>query len=193
DWVTETLITVATATLVYAVAVHLELSGPLGVVAAGLVMASSWAKRALSPPSREYIKPFWHVVDEGMNAVLFLLVGIKAIELRLDPPALALLVAGPVIVLAARWIALALPGSALGLFGNRIPLKLYNVLTWAGVRGGLSMAMVLSLPAIPERNLILAATLGVIMFSIVVQSMTMEKLALRTGYGSVRTEPEPTH
>lgn len=193
DWVTETLITVATATLVYAVAVHLELSGPLGVVAAGLVMASQWAKRALSAHSREYIKPFWHVVDEAMNAVLFLLVGIKAIELKLDLPVLVLLAAGPVIVLAARWIALALPGSALSLFGNRIPLKLYNVLTWAGVRGGLSMAMVLSLPAIPERNLIFAATLGVIMFSIIVQSMTMEKLALRTGYGSARAEPEPTH
>lgn len=193
DWVTETLITVATATLVYAVAVHLELSGPLGVVAAGLVMASQWAKRALSAHSREYIKPFWHVIDEGMNAVLFLLLGIKAIELKLDLPVLVLLAAGPVIVLAARWIALALPGSALSLFGNRIPLKLYNVLTWAGVRGGLSMAMVLSLPAIPERNLIFAAALGVVMFSIIVQSMSMEKLALSTGYGSARSEPEPTH
>lgn len=193
DWVTETLITVATATAVYVVATHLHLSGPLGVVAAGLVMASPWAKKALSANSQHYIKPFWHVVDEGMNAVLFFLVGIKAIELKLDGPALVLLCAGPVIVLVARWIAVALPGSVLPLIGKKATLKLYNVLAWAGVRGGLSMAMVLSLPAIPERNLIFAASLGVVMFSIIVQSMTMEALALRTGYGSARAEPQPTH
>lgn len=192
DWVTETLVTIATATLVYAVATHFALSGPLGVVAAGLVMASPWAKRSLSPHASEYVKPFWHVVDEGMNAVLFLLVGIKAIELRLDPPALILLAAGPVIVLAARWIAVALPGSVLPLIGKKATLKLYNVLTWAGVRGGLSMAMVLSLPDIPQRQAIFAASLGVVVFSIVIQSMTMEALALRTGYGSARTDPAPT-
>lgn len=193
DWVTETLVTVATATLVYAVALHFALSGPLGVVTAGLVMATPWAKRSLSPHSREYIRPFWHVVDEGMNAVLFFLVGIKAIELKLDLPALALMAAGPAIVLAARWIAVALPGSALPLIGKKATLKLYNVLTWAGVRGGLSMAMVLSLPDIPERRMIFAASLGVVIFSIVVQSMTMEKLALKTGYGSARIDAEPTH
>jgi CPA1 family monovalent cation:H+ antiporter len=193
DWVTETLITVATATAVYVLATHLHLSGPLGVVAAGLVMASPWARKSLSAGSQHYIKPFWHVVDEAMNAVLFFLVGIKAIELILDGPAVVLLIAGPVIVLVARWIAVALPGSALPLIGKKATIKLYNVLTWAGVRGGLSMAMVLSLPAIPERNLIFAASLGVIMFSIIVQSMTMEKLALATGYGSARTDSQPTH
>lgn len=193
DWITETLITVATATLVYAAALHLGVSGPLGVVAAGLVMASPWAKRALSQHSREYIHPFWHVIDEGMNAVLFLLVGVMAIALRLDAQAVVLLVAGPVIVLACRWITVALMGSTLPLFRRKASLKLYGVLTWAGVRGGLSIAMVLLLPEGPERQAIFAAALGVVIFSIVVQSLTMERLALRTGYGSPRADGEPTY
>lgn len=193
DWATETLITIATATLVYAVNLHFHLSGPLGVVVAGLVMGSQWAERGMSARSRDYIHPFWHVLDEAMNAVLFLLVGLKAIELKLDFPALALMLIGPALVLAARWIAIALPGSALPLIRRKASLKLYNVLTWAGVRGGLSVAMVLSLPDIAQRQPIFAATLGAVIFSIVVQSMTMEKLAIRTGYGMPRTPAEPTH
>lgn len=193
DWITETLITLATATLVYAVALHYGLSGPLGVVAAGLVMATTWAENALAPRAKEYIHPFWHVIDEGMNAILFFLVGIKAYELHFSPMALMLMAAGAAIVLASRWVAVATLGSALIVIGKRVPLKLYNVLTWAGVRGGLSVAMVLSLPDIPVRAPLLAATLGVVIFSIVVQSLTMEKLALRTGYGSVKADPEPTH
>lgn len=193
DWITETMITIATATIVYAVALHFELSGPLGVVAAGLVMASQWARQALAPHAKEYVHVFWHIVDEGMNAVLFFLVGIKAIALSLSPLALLLMAAGAAMVLAARWIAVSSLGAVLLVAGNKIPLKFYNVLTWAGVRGGLSVAMVLSLPDIPERQAIFAATLGVVIFSIVIQSMTMEALALRTGYGSAKADPEPTH
>ncbi|MFZ5668701.1 MAG: cation:proton antiporter [Pseudomonadota bacterium] len=192
DWITETLVTLATATLVYTINLHFHLSGPLGVVVAGLVMASGWAARGLSEKARHYIHPFWHVVDEGMNAVLFFLVGLVAFLLKLSPPLVILLMAGPAIVLVCRWIAVALPGSALPLIGKKATLKLYNVLTWAGVRGGLSIAMVLSLPDVPERQPIFAAALGVVGFSILIQSLTMEKLAIRTGYGSARPDPEPT-
>lgn len=193
DWITETLITIATATLVYAVALHYGLSGPLGVVAAGLVMGSAWAERAMEERARHYIHPFWHIVDEGMNAVLFFLVGIKAYALALTPLAVLLMAAGALMVLISRWIAVSALGVMLLVAGRRIPIKLYNVLTWAGVRGGLSVALVLSLPDIVERQAIFAATLGVVIFSIAVQSMTMEKLALKTGYGSIKPDPEPTH
>jgi len=120
-------------------------------------------------------------------------VGIKAIELEMEPAMVVLLLAGPVIILIARWISVALPGSALPLIGKKASLKLYNVLTWAGVRGGLSIAMVLSLPDNPQKPLIFAASLGVVVFSIVVQSMTMERLAIGTGYGSQRSDNQPTH
>lgn len=178
DWATETLLTIATAVVVYAACLNLGLSGPIGVVCAGLIVGSKWAERGMSPASLRYIHPFWHVADEGLNAILFLLVGLEAFRMELTGPALVLLIAAPLLVLAARWLVLAVPGLAL-----RLPLKLTNVLTWAGVRGGLSLAMALSLPDRPERGLILAATLGVIVFSILVQSLTMERLALKTGYG----------
>ncbi len=193
DWITETLITVATATVVYAVALHFGLSGPLGVVAAGLVLATNWADASLAPHAKEYLRPLWHVIDEGMNAVLFFLVGIKAFALDFTPMALALMAAGAAMVLIARWIAIASLGVIMIPFGQRFPTKLYNVLTWEGVRGGLSVALVLSLPDIPEREAIFAASLGVVIFSIVIQSMTMEALALRTGYGSAKANPEATH
>jgi CPA1 family monovalent cation:H+ antiporter len=178
DWATETLVTIAAAVVVYATCLGLGLSGPIGVVCAGLIIGSKWAERGMSPASLRYIHPFWHVADEGLNAILFLLVGLEAFRMDLTGPALALLVAAPLLVLAARWLVIALPGLAL-----RLPLKLSNVLAWAGVRGGLSLAMALSLPDNPERSLILAASLGVIVFSILVQSLTMERLALKTGYG----------
>ena len=193
DWITETLITFATATLVYAVALNLGLSGPLGVVAAGLVMGSDWSERAMAPRATAYIHSFWHVIDEGMNAVLFFLVGIKAFSLQLSPAALVLMLSAAAIVLAARWMTVSVLGGGLMLVGKKLPLKLYNVLTWAGVRGGLSIALVLSIPDFPGRQAIFAAALGVVVFSIVVQSMTMEALALRTGYGSAKADPEPTH
>ncbi len=193
DWITETLITITTATVVYAVALHYGLSGPLGVVAAGLVMASTWAANAMAVHSKAYIRPFWHIVDESMNAVLFFLVGIKAYALNYSLTVLLLMAAGAAMVLVSRWITVAALGSALLVAGRSIPIKLYNVLTWAGVRGGLSVALVLSLPDIPERQTIFAAALGVVIFSIVIQSMTMEMLALRTGYGSAKAEPEATH
>lgn len=193
DWITETLITFATASLVYAVALNLGLSGPLGVVAAGLVMGSGWSERSMAPRARAYIHSFWHVIDEGMNAVLFFLVGIKAFSLQLSFVALVLMASAAVMVLAARWMTVSALGAGLMLAGKRLPLKLYNVLTWAGVRGGLSIALVLSIPDFPGRQAIFAAALGVVVFSIVVQSMTMEALALRTGYGSAKANPEPTH
>lgn len=193
DWITETLITFATATLVYAVALNLGLSGPLGVVAAGLVMGSGWSERAMAPRATAYIHSFWHVIDEGMNAVLFFLVGIKAYSLQLSPVALGLMAGAAAIVLAARWMTVSVLGAGLMLAGKTLPLKLYNVLTWAGVRGGLSIALVLSIPDFPGRQALFAAALGVVVVSIVLQSMTMEALALRTGYGSARADPEPTH
>lgn len=193
DWITETLITFATATLVYAVALNLGLSGPLGVVAAGLVMGSNWSERAMAPRATAYIHSFWHVIDEGMNAVLFFLVGIKAFSLQLSPMALVLMASAAAMVLAARWVTVSALGAGLMLAGKTLPVKLYNVLTWAGVRGGLSIALVLSIPDFPGRQAIFAAALGVVVFSIVVQSMTMERLALRTGYGSAKAVPDPTH
>jgi CPA1 family monovalent cation:H+ antiporter len=193
DWGTELLITLAVATGVYALAGHLHLSGPIGVVCAGLVAGSKWARGGMAEPTRRYVFPFWHMVDEAMNAVLFFVLGLVAWNLKAEPGHLWLAAAAPALLLAARWIAIALPSAALPLVRRRASVKLINVLTWAGVRGGLSAAMALSLPESPQKQMILAGTLGVVVFSMIVQSMTMEGLAVRTGYGVRRAQPEPTH
>jgi len=194
DWMTETLVTVACATAVYAVAQHFHLSGPIGVVVAGLIVGSNWGDRVMSEGAKHYVKPFWHLTDEALNAVLFFLAGLQAVRLAFGDgfpwaPALA----APFILLASRWLAVT-PFSFLFPFpGGKSGVPSANVQTWAGVRGGLSLAMALSVPDVPEKALIVAATLAIVAFSIVVQSMTMEKLAVGTGYGVPKTEPEPTH
>jgi CPA1 family monovalent cation:H+ antiporter len=189
DWATETLLTVAIATGVYALSLHFELSGPIGVVTAGLVVGSKWAERAMSEQTRRYLHPFWHVVDEAMNAVLFFVLGLAVYRFKPEPGFAWLIAAAPLLVLAARWISIAIPSGALPLVGRKASGALIHVLTWAGVRGGLSVAMALSLPDNRERQIILAGTLGVVVFSMVVQSMTMEKLALKTGYGTPLEKP----
>jgi len=194
DWMTETLVTVACATAVYAVAQHFHLSGPIGVVVAGLIVGSAWGDRVLSDAAKHYVKPFWHLTDEALNAVLFFLAGLQAVRLAIgDDFPWAAVLAAPVILLLARWIAVAPVTFALPFAGGKGGVKAANVLTWAGVRGGLSLAMALSLPDVPEKPLILGATLSIVVFSIVVQSMTMEKLAVGTGYGTPKADPEPTH
>jgi CPA1 family monovalent cation:H+ antiporter len=194
DWMTEALITITCATAVYAAALHFELSGPIGVVVAGLVVGSTWGERSMSDEAKHYIHPFWHMTDEVMNAVLFLLAGLLVFNLKIGPDfPWALLIAAPVLVLVARWIAIAVPTALLPVTGQKGSLSLINVLTWAGVRGGLSLAMALSIPDGPHKQAILAGTFGVVIFSMLVQSMTMEGLAIRTGYGTPRAKAEPIH
>jgi CPA1 family monovalent cation:H+ antiporter len=194
DWMTETLATVACATAVYALALHFEFSGPIGVVVAGLVAGSRWSEARMSEPARRYIHPFWHFTDEALNAVLFFLAGLMALRLEIDARfPWQLMLAAPFILLAARWIAIAIPSAPLPLIGRKASVKLINLLTWAGVRGGLSLAMVLSLPEVAEKQALLAATFGIVLFSIVVQSMTMERLAVSTGYGTAKARPEADH
>ena len=118
-----------------------------------------------------------------MNAVLFLLLGFQAFLMRFEAPFAALAAGAVALVLVARWAAIALPSAARRFGGRRVRTSLVAMLTWAGVRGGLSMAMALSLPDGQARDPILAGTMGVILFSILVQSMSTEALAVRWGYG----------
>ena len=193
DWGAETLITIAVATGVYAVALALEVSGPIGVVCAGLVMGSRWSEKGMSDNTRRYLNPFWHLVDENMNGIMFFLMGLQLYGLHFEPRYALVALAVVPVGLAARWISVALPSAALLATGRTVSLGLLSLLTWAGVRGGLSAAMALSLPDTPQKPVILIATFSVAVFSIVVQSMTVEGLVVRTGYGQRRADPEPSY
>jgi CPA1 family monovalent cation:H+ antiporter len=183
DYVVEVGITLALATGVYALAQALGLSGPIAAVVAGLMLGRHSGREAMSEQTRRYTRAFWTIVDENLNGILFLLVGLEVFALRFDPLVDVLAVAAIPLIFAGRWAAIAGPSALLTLVDAGVKPGLVAVLTWAGVRGGLSVAMALSLPPSRERAVILAATYVVVVFSIIVQSLTLERLIVRLGYG----------
>ncbi|NNC38769.1 MAG: sodium:proton antiporter [Hyphomonadaceae bacterium] len=177
----EILITLGIVAGTYAVAQRLHLSGPIAVVVAGLLIGNKGAEFAMSDHTRTYLFGFWEMIDEILNSVLFLLIGLEILILSssMDPKfAIVVLLAIP-LVLIARFIAVSIPIRFLGLFKN-FTKGAIPVLTWGGVRGGISVALALSLPDVPEKPLILIATYGVVIFSIVVQGLTVKKVVQRT-------------
>jgi CPA1 family monovalent cation:H+ antiporter len=186
DYGVEVGITLALATGVYALAQALHVSGPIAVVVAGLMLGQHAAREAMSEETRRYTRAFWAVIDENLNGVLFLLVGLEVVTLKFDRVVDLVAAAAIPLVFLGRWVSLAGPSALLGLAGRGLRPGLVVVLTWAGVRGGLSLAMALSLPPSRERAILLAATYAVVIFSIIVQSMTLEPVVLRLGYGRKR-------
>jgi CPA1 family monovalent cation:H+ antiporter len=179
DYVVEALITLAVVAGCYAVAQLLGTSGPLAMVAAGLLIGDRAPRDAMSERTQTYVKTLWTLIDEILNSVLFLLIGLEVLVLHLPGGGLALAAAAIPIVLAARLAAVALP---LLLLRWRIGLAWRDLpfLTWAGVRGGISVALALSLPAVAEKSGIVAATYAVVLFTIIVQGGTLGLVARRT-------------
>jgi monovalent cation:H+ antiporter, CPA1 family len=183
DYGVEVGITLALATGAYALAAALRVSGPIAVVVAGLMLGQHASREAMSEQTRRYTRAFWTIVDENLNGLLFLLVGLEVVTLKFDRVVDLLAAVAIPLVFVGRWVALAGPSALLGVVDKGLKPGLVALLTWAGVRGGLSVAMALSLPPSPERATILAATYAVVIFSIIVQSLTLEPLVLRLGYG----------
>jgi CPA1 family monovalent cation:H+ antiporter len=185
DYPIEVLISVALVTGTYALARHLHVSGPLSMVAAGLLIGDRGPRYAMSERTQNYLFALWTLVDEILNSVLFLLIGLEALVLRFEARALMTAVMAIPIVLLARFASVAFQPV---LFGWTRLLSLRNApfLTWAGVRGGISVALALSLPDNPARSTLLAATYAVVLFSVIVQGSTLGAVARRT----VRTEEQ---
>ncbi|HEX2688718.1 MAG TPA: sodium:proton antiporter [Kofleriaceae bacterium] len=177
DYTVEVLITLALVIGGYAAAEAIGVSAPLAAIIAGLLIGTR-APHAMSDRTRMYLDSFWKLVDEVLNAVLFMLIGITLLVLPFHRGMVrAALLAVP-IVLAARWISVALPLTALGRFRASTPHSI-KILTWGGLRGGLSIAMALSLPASNARDIILGMTYAVVAWSILVQGMTFGPLLRR--------------
>ena len=174
----EIIITLALVTVTYRIADGLGTSGPIAMVVAGLFIGNHGTRFAMSETTSEHLRNFWSLTDEILNAILFLLIGIEVVIIELRAPLLwAAAIAVPV-VLAARFIAVATP---LGLLGLRREYTkgAVPVLTWGGLRGGISVALALSLPDSPEKGIILTITYGVVIFSIIVQGLTIAPLVRR--------------
>ena len=171
----EVLITLAVTTGGYALAEYLHLSAPIAIVVAGLLIGNHGRRLAMSPSTREHLDTFWELVDEILNAVLFVLIGLEVLVLALnDSYLLAGALAIP-LVLTARFISVALPIGVMRRFRSFSP-GVVSILTWGGLRGGISVALALSLPASEVRDALVTITYIVVVFSVLVQGLTLAPL-----------------
>jgi CPA1 family monovalent cation:H+ antiporter len=169
------LITLAVTTGGYALAQHLGISGPLAMVVAGIFLGNQGHTFHMPKKSREYLDNFWEMIDEILNAVLFLLIGLELLLIPLTQlHFIAGLLAIPV-VLAVRWVIVAIPITLLRYKRRYLPHTI-NILTWGGLRGGLAIALALALPSGPYRSVIITMTYAVVAFAIIVQGVTIRHL-----------------
>ena len=168
----EVLITLALVAGGYALSSTLHVAGPLAVVVTGLFIGNRGRRLGMTEKTREHLDSFWELLDEVLNAVLFVLIGLELLVIDLDGAALAAGAAAIVAVLGSRLLAV---GGTMRLLRRPGPL----VATWAGLRGGISVALALSLPSGPEREVVLTMTYVVVVFSITVQGLTLKPLARR--------------
>ena len=175
----EVLITLALVTAGYRLASHWHLSGPLAMVVAGLMIGNQGRSFAMSEKTREHLDTFWELVDEILNAVLFLLIGLELLVLNLSGRAIAVGAILIVVVLAARFAAISIPVMLLKSRREFSP-GVIRILTWGGLRGGISVALALGIPKdFAYRQEFLVATYVVVVFSIVVQGLTLKPLVAR--------------
>ena len=191
EYALEVLISLAVVMGGYALCTKLHISGPLAMAVAGLLIGNHGVTYAMSDITRDYVLKFWELVDELLNSVLFLLIGLEMIALVPGIPHVELGLLAIPITLAARAIAVTV---STRLFPAAAPKAdgAFGVLWWGGLRGGISIALVLSLPAGETRDLLLAATFAAVLFSVLVQRATLgrfieRKPALHPASESVET------
>ena len=178
DYPVEVLISLALVTGLYALASKLHMSGPIAVVVAGLLVGHRGPVDALSEQTQRFMFGFWTLIDEILNSVLFLLIGLEVLVLRFDLSFIGLALATIPLALGARFVSVALPVTMLR-WRTSVSHDAVRVLTWGGLRGGISVALALSLPESDIKTVILAATYAVVVFTIIVQGLTLAPLVRR--------------
>jgi CPA1 family monovalent cation:H+ antiporter len=191
DYKVEVLLTLALVVGGYALAEALHVSAAIAAVAAGLLIGNRGREEAMSDLTRRHLDAFWELIDEMLNAVLFLLMGLQILVLDVGPSHVLLAIAAIGVVLAGRFVSVAIPVTLVRRFRPVAPYMI-RVLTWGGLRGGISIALALSLPLGPSRDTLLATTYGVVVFSILVQGLTIAPALRRLGL-KAEGPPGPGH
>ncbi|MCL4160495.1 UNVERIFIED_CONTAM: hypothetical protein GTU68_040969, partial [Idotea baltica] len=187
DYVVEVIISLALVMGIYALCSFVHASGPLGVVIAGLLIGNHGTRFAMSQVTEEHLEKFWELIDEILNAVLFLLIGFEILVIPFSQNLLLMVLAMIPLVLIGRTLAVSAPTALIKSAGGYVEKGTVPVLIWGGLRGGISVALALSLPDFEGKSAILAMTYGVVIFSIVVQGLTVQKVISK----SVRPDPAP--
>jgi CPA1 family monovalent cation:H+ antiporter len=175
----EVLITLTVAMCGYGFADHLHLSAPLAIIIAGIIIGTKGKGKGFSEVTRDYLSKFWDLLDEIFNAVLFLLIGLEMLVIKVDPTIMVIGSIMIVVVLFARFICVLLPVTVLRLW-IKFEKNAVVMLTWGGLRGGISVALALALPEAMHRDEFVLITYIIVVFSIIVQGLTIGKLAQRT-------------
>jgi CPA1 family monovalent cation:H+ antiporter len=174
----EVLLTLAAVTGGYALASKLHVSGPLAMVVAGLMIGNHGRALAMSDTTRRYLDMFWELLDEILNAVLFVLIGMEVLLVVFSVSELVASGLAIIVTLLARLLTVGLPVRLLrGAF--KLPRGSWKVLTWGGLRGGISVALALTLPSGTERDTVVALTYCVVVFSILVQGLSIRHVTRR--------------
>ena len=175
-YIIEVGITLAIVMGGYSVADYLHVSGPLAMVVAGLITGNKSRELGMSAITRDYLDKFWEMLDEFLNGILFLLIGFEMLVIQFNRILLWLGCLCIVIVLLSRLISVALPVFVLQ-YKKTFEKHAVSILTWGGLRGGISVALALSLPKNDISNVFVSITYIVVLFSIIVQGLTIGKLA----------------
>lgn len=171
----EILLTLALVMGGYSLAMYLHLSGPIAIVVAGLLIGNRGRILAMSDNTRENLDTFWELIDEILNVILFVLIGLEILILSFSKSYIyASLLIIPVILLC-RFIVVYIPVSILKYLRDFSP-NAVKIMTWGALRGGISVALALSIPAGEQREIIVSITYIVVVFSIVIQGLTISKL-----------------
>lgn len=170
---TEVLLTLALVTGGYALAGALHFSGPLAMVAAGLFLGNKERNRAAEARSPDFTFKFWETIDEVLNALLFVIIGLEVLIIPFEQKFVVLSLFAIILSLLARYLSLGIPSIIAGYRRKFMPHAV-KIMTWGGLRGGISVAIALSIPPELNRPLILSLTYGVVLFSIIVQAMTLQ-------------------
>jgi CPA1 family monovalent cation:H+ antiporter len=172
---TEILISLAMVMGGYSLCHSIHVSGPLAMVVAGLMTGNRGKELAMSDITKDYLGKFWEVTDEILNAVLFMLIGLEIVIVSFDLSYLTIGIITALIIIIARFVSLYIP-AVLFRFKKVFGTKSLFIMTWGGLRGGISIALALSLPQNTYKNILVSITFVIVIFSILIQGITVEKV-----------------
>ncbi len=176
----EILLTLALVSGGATAAAGLHLSAPIAVVVAGLMIGNHGRRDAMSDTTKQHLDTFWELIDEILNAVLFLLIGLEVMVLSFSVQIWIAGVLMAAFVLGSRLISVGIPINLLRKLDFDFHPHAVKILTWGGLRGGISVALALSIPAGVERDVIVAVTYVIVVISILLQGLTIGKLVKAT-------------